>query len=105
MEPGTIEVKTLKDYLWLGLFEFIGSAIFLLGINFSEGNAGVVAFSLFIAVILCGRVGGGHYNGSVTLAIYMIERKWAKNLPIAVTIWIVDILGAYFGILLAASLQ
>lgn len=104
MEPGTIKIRNWADYLWLALFEFIGTAIFLLGINFSAGNVAIVGLSLFIAAVITGRVGGGHFNGGVTVAIYIIERKWKKNLPIMFTILIADILGAYVGILLAIGL-
>src|SRR5690606_23137106 len=74
-------------------------------INFSNGSNLVVGLSLFIAIILAGRVGGGHYNGSVTVAIYIIESKWKKNLPVMLFIILADILGAYVGILLAMALQ
>ena len=90
--------------MWIALFEFIGTAIFLLGINFSNGNVGVVGLSLFIAIIFCGRVGGGHFNGAVTIAVYLIERQWKKHLPVCIMIIIVDILGAYTGIALAIGL-
>lgn len=104
MEPGTIKVEGVKDYGWIALYEFVGTAIFLLGINFSNGSGLVVGLSLFIAAILTGRVAGGHYNGSVTIAVYIIERKWVRNLPIAIVILIADIIGAYVGILLAIAL-
>ena len=74
MEQGTIELKTYKDWLWLALYEYIGTTIFLLGINFSGGNGAIVACSLFIACIITARIGGGHFNGGVTLAVYLIER-------------------------------
>ena len=76
MEPGTIQIKGKSDYAWIALYEFIGTAIFLLGINFSNGNVAVVGLSLFIAAILTGRIGGGHFNAGVTVAIYIVERKW-----------------------------
>ena len=62
--------------IWLAVFEFLGTAIFLLGINFSGGAGPIVALSLFIAAILTGRVGGAHFNGGVTLAVYIVEGKW-----------------------------
>lgn len=105
MEKGTIELRTIKDWIWLGLYEYIGTTIFLFGINFSSGSAGLVALSLFIACIITARIGGGHFNGGVTLAVYLVEGQWKKNLPIAVLTWIVDLLGAYTGIGLAAALQ
>jgi glycerol uptake facilitator-like aquaporin len=64
-----------------------------------------VGLSLFIAAILTGRIGGGHFNAGVTVAIYIIEGKWVKNLITLIVIIIADILGAYTGILLAIGLQ
>jgi glycerol uptake facilitator-like aquaporin len=90
--------------LKLAFFEFLGTAIFLFGINYSHGDAFNVACSLFIAAILTGRVGGAHFNAGVTLAVYIVEARWRYNLPIAATVIVVDILGAYFGIGLSALL-
>ena len=104
MEKGIIQVKEKKDLLWLAIFEFIGTAIFLLGINFSDGVSQIVALSIFIAAILTGRVGGAHFNAGVTIAVYIIEGKWRKNLPTAAVIITADIFGAYAGIGIAALL-
>ena len=40
-----------------------------------------------------GRIGGAHFNGSVTLTIYLLEGKWKENMPIAVTTAVADLLG------------
>ncbi len=37
MEKGTIELKTKADWCWLALYEYLGTTIFLLGINYSGG--------------------------------------------------------------------
>ena len=105
MEPGTLKIEGTRSYLWIALYEFLGSAIFLLGINFSNGSSIVVGLSLFIAAVLTGRMGGGHFNAGVTVAVYLIERKWRKNLPVMIVIIIADIMGAYTGILIAIGLQ
>lgn len=92
--------------MWLALFEWLGTGLFLLGINYSEGTAWIIVASLFIAIILTGRIGGGHFNMGVTVAVYIIEgRNWKKNLPIALTVIVADILGAYTGIGIACGLQ
>jgi glycerol uptake facilitator-like aquaporin len=91
--------------MWLALFEWLGTGLFLLGINYSEGQGWIIVTSLFIAAILTGRVGGGHFNMGVTVAVYIIEgRHWKKNFPIALTVIIADILGAYTGIAIACGL-
>jgi glycerol uptake facilitator-like aquaporin len=104
MEDGIIRITDTRSYLKLFLFEYIGTAIFLLGINYSGGQGYIVASSIFIAAILTGRIGGAHFNGGVTLAVYIVEGKWRKNISIAGTVWIADILGAYTGIGVACFL-
>ena len=61
--------------------------------------------SYFIASVLTGKVNGAHYNASVTIAVYMVERKWVKYIPIVIVTIIADILGATVGILLAIGLK
>jgi glycerol uptake facilitator-like aquaporin len=69
----------------------------------TTSGASIVAASLFIAAILTGRVGGGHYNMAVTTAVYIMEYKnWRKNIPIALTIIVSDIVGGFFGCLIKA---
>ena len=105
MEPGTILIEGKRHYFWICLYEFLGSVIFLLGINFASGNALIIGMSFFIASVLTGKVNGAHYNMSVTIAVYIIERKWLKNIRIALIIIIADLLGATVGILLAIALK
>ena len=93
-----------KSFLFLALYEFIGTFLFLVGVNTAANNAAVAAIGLFIAATLTGRVSGGHFNGAITLAVYICERKWLKNLPIAIMIIIVDLLGAYCGMLVSIGL-
>jgi glycerol uptake facilitator-like aquaporin len=60
---------------------------------------------LFIACILTARVGGGHFNMAVTLGVYIVEGKhWKRNIPIALTVIVADILGGYTGIAIACGL-
>jgi glycerol uptake facilitator-like aquaporin len=92
MESGII---AQKSYIFLALYEFFGCMIALIGINCSGNSAIVCAMSIFIAATLTGRVSGGHFNGAVTLGVYLVEGKWCKNLPIASLVFICDLLGAY----------
>lgn len=65
--------------------------------------ASIVGVSIFIAAILTGRVGGGHFNMAVTIAVYIMEYKnWRQNIPIALTIIFADIAGGFFGCLVKA---
>ena len=105
MEPGTINLNLKHAYRWLFFYEFLGTALFLIGINYSHGSVLVVGLSLFIAAMITGRVGGGHFNAGVTLAVYLIERKWKANCKPFWVIIFADILGAYTGIFIAIVLQ
>jgi len=78
----------------------LGTFIALVGVNCAVNNAAVVGVGFFIAATLTGRVCGGHFNGAVTLAVYICEGRWKENLPIAALILLVDLLGAYFAMLL-----
>jgi glycerol uptake facilitator-like aquaporin len=57
----------------------------------------VAAAGFFIAATLTGRLCGGHFNSAITIAVYICEGKWLKNLPIALLIMFVDLLGAFAG--------
>ena len=105
MEPGTIRIRGVRRYFWLAFYEWLGSALFLFFINYSSGNGVLVVTGLFIAAIITARVGGGHYNAAVTTSVFIVEYKnWRKNLSIAGTIYVSDILGAYTGIAVACGL-
>lgn len=101
MEPGILKVRSQADLYRIFIFEFIGTAIFLLGINFSNGRTEVVVFYIYTASLLVGRVSGAHFNMAVTLSIYLVERKWREYLPVALVTASASIAGAYTGILIA----
>ena len=48
-----------------------------------------------MAATLTGRVCGGHFNAAITLAVYLTEAKWTRNIGIAILIIIIDLLGAF----------
>lgn len=105
MEPGTRHIKSYDDLIWIALFECLGTFIFLFGISFSQGQAYMVAGSLFIAAFMTGRVGGGHYNAGVTLAVYIVEKKWLENLAPMLIIMLADLTGAYAGMYAAVLME
>lgn len=88
----------------MGLFEFLGCLLFLVGINCSQNDASVAALGLFIAATLTGRLSGGHFNMAVTLAVYIVEGKWRKNIKIALAIVVIDLLGAFAAMIVSIGL-
>jgi glycerol uptake facilitator-like aquaporin len=60
----------------MGMYEFFGMILFLVGINCSQNDASVAALGLFVAATLTGRLSGGHFNMAITFAVYVVEGKW-----------------------------
>jgi glycerol uptake facilitator-like aquaporin len=104
MEQGVINKPSLRSYLFVALFEYFGMVLLLVGINCSGNDASVSAGGLFVAATLTARLSGGHYNMAVTFAVYVLEAKWRKNLPIALAFTIVDLLGSFTAIIISALL-
>ena len=81
MEPGTINHKYSNRVLFAQLmFEFIGTGFLTWAYNFStpDPNLGR-AFAYFICWILAVTVSGAHFNPAVSLAVYLVERKYARD--------------------------
>ena len=71
--------KTFKDKLIICFYEFLGTAMLLLGYNFtSQGLA--VAFSLFVGILLADKISGGMFNPAVTIAVYLSTGKFLKEI-------------------------
>ena len=104
MEQGLVKNHRLRSYLYMALYEFFGCLLFIVGINCSQNDASVAALGLFIAATLTGRLSGGHFNMAVTLAVYVVEGKWMANIGIALSVAIIDILGAFTGMMLSIGI-
>ena len=104
MEQGLVKQPGFRSYIPMGLYEFYGMILFLVGINCSQNDASVVALGLFIAATLTGRLSGGHFNMAITWAVYVVEGKWRKNLKIAIIISIIDLIGAIFAMFISIGL-
>ena len=68
-------MKLSKDMLKFTV-EFVGTLFFISAILLSKGNAFVIGAALAVAILLGGKVSGGHFNPAVSLTMYM-----KKNLP------------------------
>jgi glycerol uptake facilitator-like aquaporin len=87
------------DRLNICLYEFIGTAMLVLGYNFT--NAGLaVCFNLFVGILLAQKISGGMFNPAVTVAIYLTEGTLFNDSQLILMIICFQILGAYFGIIM-----
>ena len=93
-----------SNKLWVLIYEMLGTAILLLGINLS--NMGdtpyAVGFSLFSIIMMIGPVSGGHVNPAVSMAVLVREglSKLGGNILFFALIVVFQILGAGLGVLL-----
>ena len=83
-----------KTFFFLAIYEFAGTFIALVGVNCAQNDAAVAAAGFFIAATLTGRVCGGHFNSAITLAVYITEGKWVRNISICLLIMTIDFCGA-----------
>jgi glycerol uptake facilitator-like aquaporin len=67
----------MKEKLIICFYEFLGTAMLLLGYNFTSAGL-AVGFNLFVGIILAGKVSGGMFNPAVTLAVYAVDSKLIK---------------------------
>ena len=52
----------------------------VLGYNFTDSTGMAVSFNLFVAIILATKVSGAMFNPAVTVAIYITEGTFLKDL-------------------------
>jgi glycerol uptake facilitator-like aquaporin len=88
----------------MATYEFLGMVIFLVGINCSQNNPAVVALGLFISATLTGRLSGGHFNMAITFAVYLVEGKYLQNAPVALSVALVDLIGAFTAMVISVGM-
>ena len=92
------------------LFEAFGAALLIFTVNGTATNAFPpigVGLALFAGVNMFGDVSGGHFNPAVSLAVFVKEgtEKMGDNIGFMIMIWMSQILGCIFGVLLVAGTQ
>lgn len=53
-------------------------------INHTHGEPPVILTTIFAMSLIVGRITGAHFNSAVTVAIYVIEKKYKENFLILV---------------------
>lgn len=97
--PGGPENKLL-----VCLYEFLGTALLLIGINLTQGSNIGIGLILVSALSLYDRVSGGHFNPALTIGVFIKEGKVANLLLFAMII-VSQILGATLGVFVAYGCQ
>lgn len=80
------------------LVEFLASSVLVYAVLASGGNAGAVAGTLFCLILACGPISGAHFNPAVTVAVYVWNRKFKKDLGFMIMLILTEFAGALLGI-------
>lgn len=78
MESGLRPLKKAQDYLILGYFEFLATAVLTLGFNFAYRKADVIAAGIFVTCIWTMRITGAHCNSAVSIGVYIMQGKYKE---------------------------
>ena len=90
-----------KNKGWVCLFEAIGTLFLVIAFNWGSNSPTAMACTLFVGIMLFGNMTGGHFNPAVTLSVLISGGEIRKDILFALLIMISQIIGAFFGILIA----
>lgn len=103
MEPGLPSMKLTSNFLLALSYEFWGTAFAVCAFNFGDFGADqniARAFSYLIAWYFAVTISGAHFNPAISLAVFIHERKARDHIKFFIAVIIVQMVGAYVGILI-----
>ena len=89
--------KGHNNKFYVCLYEGAGTMMLLFAINMSEGNPVAIGLTIAIAIFLYDHITASHYNGAVTTAVLIREKK-LSNLPFYFMILASQVLGGFIGV-------
>ena len=89
------------------LYEALGTAMLILSLNLSKGDAIAIGLALFSAIVVFGPVSGAHFNPATTTSVFFKEglEKAGKNCVFYLLIVFSQIVGGIVGVLIAYGCQ
>lgn len=100
MEASVPESKTFLHLARALVYEFVGSAILECAFNFTQASYMARSFAYFVAWLLAVSVSGAHFNPAVSLAVYLAEGKYARQIGRLLLYWLFQLCGFFFGCLI-----
>lgn len=89
MEYGLPDIKHSKRaYVVLLIYEFIGSAMWVLAFNYTYNDYFSRAAVFFFTWIIASTVSGAHFNPAISLAVYLAQRKYKKLFGYLIAVWV-----------------
>jgi glycerol uptake facilitator-like aquaporin len=99
MEASVPEGKTFLHLARALVYEFIGSCIVVTSFNYTQASYMARAFGYFVMWVLAVSVSGAHFNPAVSLAVYIAEGKYGRQIGRLLLYWFVQLCGAFAGCL------
>ena len=90
-----------NEFFTVGVYECFGSAALIFAIIMSGGHFFAGPFTLMIHIIVAGPISGGHANSCLSLAVFIANRKYERNLKMLVNMIGHQIIGAVLGTMAA----
>lgn len=100
MEQSVPEYSTGRQLIRSLFYEFMGSALIVYAFNFTQASYIGRGYAYFIGWIICVSVSGAHFNPATSLAVYLVEGKYLRQLGRLLLYWLFQLMGAYAGILM-----
>jgi glycerol uptake facilitator-like aquaporin len=100
MEASVPESHTFGHLLRACFFEFFGTAMTVYAFNFMSTDYMGRGFAYFVGWMIAVSVSGAHFNPATTLAVYIAEGKYMRQILRLILYYVVQFLGAYLGILM-----
>ena len=100
MEPSVPVEKPGRNLIRALIYEFLGSALTVYAYNFLFASYMMRGFAYFIGWIIAASVSGAHFNPATSLAVYLVEGKYTKQIGRLLLYWLFQLMGAFAGILL-----
>lgn len=86
-EPDNSPNFKLTEKLVICFYELLGTMMLVLGYNFTSAGL-AVGFNLFVGILMSAKVSGGMFNPAVTIAVYLAEGTFLKNIVLIAMIWL-----------------
>lgn len=88
MEPSVPEVNTGLHLIRSLFYEFLGSALIVYAFNFTAASYMGRGFAYFLGWIVAASVSGAHFNPATSLAVYLVEGKYLRQIGRLLLYWL-----------------
>ena len=85
------------------VYEALGTALLLFAINMQNGGffgPFGIALTIFACLLIGGPITGAHYNPSVTVGVYLANKKFRDDLPMFLVMLAAQVVGGIVGVML-----